>query len=52
MLCFGKFPVDKMFMNNNGGGYQDFPSKVLGLRVPKSFVAEPLTVSVISGIEK
>ncbi len=27
MLCFGKFPVMKKFMDKRGGGVQDFPSK-------------------------
>ena len=34
------------------GGYQDFPSKIFCLTVPKNFVREPFRVSLISGIEK
>ena len=30
----------------------DFPSKVFCLTVPKNFVGEPFSVSLISGIEK
>ena len=54
MLCFRKFPVAKKFMDNRGvgGKYQDFPSKVFCLTVPKNFVGEPFNVSLISGVEK
>ena len=31
--------------------YQDFPSKIFCLAVPKVFVGEPFSVSSISGIE-
>ena len=34
------------------GEYQDFPSKIFCLTVPKNFVREPFRVSLISGIEK
>ena len=34
------------------GEYQDFPSKLFCLTVPKNFVAEPFSVSLISGTEK
>ena len=34
------------------GDYQDFPSKIFCLTVPKSFVGEPFSVSIFSGIEK
>ena len=51
MLCFRKFPVAKKFMDKRGRGeYQDFPSEVFCLTVPKIFVGEPFTVSLISGI--
>ena len=36
----------------NGGGYQDFPSKFFCLTVPKMFVRETFSVSLISGVEK
>ena len=36
VLCFGKFPVGKKFVDIvNKGKYQDFPSKILGPTVPK-----------------
>ena len=35
-----------------GGKYQDFPSKLFCLTVPKEFVREPFRVSLISGMEK
>ena len=34
------------------GEYQDFPSKIFCLTVPKIFVGESCTVALISGIEK
>ena len=52
------FCVSENFLSKNvrdkrgGGGYQDFPSKTFCLTVPKVFVGEPLSVSLISGIEK
>ena len=52
MLCFGKFPVANKFMDEKGGEYQTFPSKFFCLKVPKKFVREPFSVSLISGIEK
>ena len=40
-------------MDKRGGGeYQDFPSKIFCLTVPKNFVGEPFSVSLISGIEQ
>ena len=35
-----------------GRGYQDFPSKIFCLTVPKISVREAFTVAIISGIEK
>ena len=52
MLCFRKFLVAKKFMDKKGGEYQNFPSKIFCLTVPKNFVVEPFSVSLISGIEK
>ena len=46
---FRKFGVSKNFMHNRG--YQKFPSKVFCLTVPKNFVKEPFSVSLISGIK-
>ena len=33
------------------GEYQDFPSKIFCLTVPKNFVGQPFSVSLISGIK-
>ena len=52
MPCFGKFPVAKKFIDEKGGEYQNFPSKIFCLKVTKNFVGEPFSVSLISGIEK
>ena len=55
VLCFRKFPVAKKFMDKTGGGeYQDFPSKIFCLTVPKHFVEEPFyaVFQKISGSEK
>ena len=35
-----------------GGGNHDFPSKIFCLKVPKKFVGEAFSVSLVSGIEK
>ena len=51
MLCFRKFPVAKKFMDRRGE-YQDFRLNVFSLTVPKQFVREPFSVSLISCIEK
>ena len=42
---------EKLYASERGG-YQDFPSKIFCLTVPKKFVREPFSVSLISGIEK
>ena len=52
MLCFRKFLVAKKFMDKKGGEYQKFLSKIFCLTVPKNFVGEPFSVSIISDIEK
>ena len=54
MLCFRKSAVAKKFMDKRGGGgsYQDLPSKIFCLTVPKNFVGESFSVSLISGIQK
>ena len=40
-------------MNERGGGeFQDFPSKIFCLTVPKIFVGELFSVSLSSGTEK
>ena len=51
MLCFRKILLAKMYMDKREGKYQDFPSKIFSLRVPKKNVGEPFSVSLISGIE-
>ena len=51
LLCFTKFRVAKKFMDKRGE-YQDLPSKISCLTVPKIFIGEPLSISLISGIEK
>ena len=33
-------------------GYHNFPSKIYCLTVPKNFVGEPFSVSLVSGIER
>ena len=38
-------------MDQKGGEYQNFPSKIFCLKVPKKIVGEPFSVSLISGIE-
>ena len=50
LQCFRKFVVSKNFMHNRG--YHNFPSKIFCLTVPKNFVKEPFSVSLISGIKK
>ena len=54
LLCFGKFPVAKKFVDemDGGGEYQKFLLKTFCLRVPKKIVEEPSSVSLISGIVK
>ncbi len=39
-------------LGKRGGGYQDFPSKVFCLTVPKISVGESFAVALISGTEK
>ena len=50
LQCFRKIGVSKNFMHNRG--YHKFPSKFFCLTVPKNFVKEPFSVSLISGIKK
>ena len=50
--CFTKILVSKSFMDKRGGREcHDFLSKFFCLTVPKTFVGEPFSVSLISGIE-
>ena len=39
-------------MDKSSGEYQDFPSKIFCLTMPKIFLGEPFSVSLISEIEK
>ena len=41
--------IEKVWMR--GGEYQDFPSKIFCLTVPKVFVEEPFSFSLIAGTE-
>ena len=52
MLCFRKFLVAKKFMDKREGEVSRFPSKFFRLTVPKIFVGESFSASLISGIEK
>ena len=47
-----KFCYRKCLWISGRGKYQDFPSKVFCLTVPKKIVGEPFSVSLISGVEK
>ena len=51
MLCFRKFVVAKKFTVKKAGEYQNFPSKLFCLKVPKNFVGEPFILPLISRIE-
>ena len=51
MLCSGKFPVAKKFMDKKNGEVSRFPSKVFCLTVPKKIVRKRTKVSLTSGIE-
>ena len=52
MLCFRKFLVAKKFMDKREREVSRFPSKKFCLTVPRKFVGEPFSVSLILGIEK
>ena len=52
VLFFRKFPVAKKFMEKREGEYQDFPSKIFCLTVPKNFVGETFRVSLFLGTKK
>ena len=47
MLCFRKFRAAKKFLDKNGGGCQDFPSNVFCLILPKDFIEESFSVSIL-----
>ena len=50
LQCFRKFGVSKKFTHNRG--YHNFSPKIFCLTVPKNFVGESVSASLISGIEK
>ena len=53
LQCVGKIRVAKKFMHQCGGRmYQNFPSKIVCLTVPKFSVGESFTVALKSSIEK
>ena len=52
MLCFRNFLVAKKFMDKREGEVSRFPLKIFCLTLPKNAVGEPLSLSIISGIEK
>ena len=52
VLCFRNLLVAKKFMDKKGGECQSFLSKFFCLKVPKNFIGEPSSLSLISGIEK
>ena len=52
LLFLRKFLVSKSFMDEKGGGYHVFPSKIFCLTVPKNSAGESFSASLISSIEK
>ena len=53
MLCFKKFPVAKKFMDKGEkGSIKTFRRIFFRLTVPRIFVGESFSASLISGIEK
>ena len=44
--------MSKKFGQEGGGEYQDFPSKITCVTVPKLSVGESFTIALISGIKK
>ena len=44
--------IEEVWIREGGGGYQDFPSKIFCVTVPKKFVGESFSHSIDSGIEK
>ena len=49
VLFFRKYRVAKKLMDQGGVEYQDFPSEIFCLTVPKNFVGESFTVAVFLG---
>ena len=58
LLCFTEFPVSKKFFEKRWGeegeegGVSRFSVEKFCLTVPKFFVGEPLSISLISGMKK
>ena len=54
MLCFRKFLVANKFTDKKGGGgsIESFRRHFFCLKVPKNFVEEAFSLSLISGVEK
>ena len=52
LLCSRKILVSKNVRDKRGGEYHNFPSKLFCFSVPKTFVGESFSVSLISGIKK
>ena len=52
VLCFRKFLIAKKFMDKREGEVSRFSFEIFCLTVPKKFVGEPFSVSLLSGIEK
>ena len=53
LLCSTKFLVSKKFMDKRGGGsIKIFSQNFFCLTVPKNFIGEPFSVSLISGTER
>ena len=53
MLCYRNILVARKFMEKKGEGeYRNFPSRFFCLKVPKLFVGETFSLSIVSGIEK
>ena len=53
LLCFKKTLVSKIFKDKGRGReYHNFPSKKVCLTVPKNFIGESFSVSLLSGLEK
>ena len=44
-LCFTKLPVPKNFVDERGGVYHDFASKLFCLTAPNHFVEQPFRIS-------
>ena len=52
LYCCNNFGYRENLDKRGGGEYQNFPSKIFCLTVPKNFVGEPFSVSLIAGTER